>query len=105
MKTKNILALIFLVFIQVSNAQTANEQIIGTWVLNYESSLSKMEDREKTQYNVMPEQERAKIESVYRGRKITLDSNKNFIQTLANGIQSVGIWALEDGDYLTISSP
>lgn len=105
MKTINILAIILLTFIQSLNAQTKEEQIIGTWVFNYESSLSKMENEVKTQYNVMPEQERAKIESVYRGRKITFDSNKNFTQTLANGIKSVGMWALADNDYLNITTP
>lgn len=106
MKTKYILfALMFLTFTQSSNAQATEEQIIGTWVFNYESSFSTMDAEVKTQYNVMPEQERAKIESVYRQRKITLDSNKNFTQTLANGIKSVGIWSLADKDYLNITTP
>ena len=99
------LTLIFLTFVQTSNAQTTEEQIIGTWIFNYETSFSTMEDEVKTQYNAMPEQERVKMESAYRGRKITLDSNKNFTQILANGIKSLGMWVLTDTDYLKITTP
>lgn len=99
--------LVFLSFPLTGNAQqSVANQLIGTWVFNYESSFSKMKTQTKAHYDSIPMDRKTKIENAYRGRTIAFKKDGSFTQTLSDGRTSLGTWAYnKETNNIEITSP
>lgn len=107
MKTSHyILILLFVVFSMPQRAisQTDHEQIIGTWVFDYETSLEQMSEASKSHFAKIDSIRQGRISQVYKSRKITFNSDGTYIQVFADGKSSTAIWAISGGNSLEIST-
>lgn len=109
MKTKKyclvLLMVTFISFPEGLNAQeNPNGSLLGTWVMDYNQSLDKMEPSNKSKYNRFPEEVRSRIEDSYRNRKISFEQDGNYSQLLSNGQITKGKWkTIKDGGYVQVT--
>lgn len=87
-----------------SYGQVKSEQLIGTWTLDYETSIKKNESFSKNIFGRMPETKREETKALYKGRVINLDVEGNYKQTLADGRSIDRKWVLK-GNKLIIIGP
>lgn len=79
------------------------EQLLGTWIFNYELSLELMDEKVKKVYESKDATRQDKIQQAYRDRKITFFADGIFLQELANGRKANGNWTLEN-DMIVITN-
>jgi hypothetical protein len=89
-----LLAFLFLTisFSQKTISQNTQDQLIGTWMFDYKSSIEKAKKR----IDKMSQKRHLRIESAYKGRKITFSANGNYKQVLLDGRETNGIWKLSN---------
>lgn len=82
------------------------ETIIGTWVLDYDGTFSKMEEQMKVALDSVPQAHRSGIEDSYRGRTMVFGPNSDFKLLFPDGREVGGSWALEqNGNVLVLTDP
>lgn len=91
---KNISVLLLLFNCFVITAQTQQEQLLGTWTFDFESSKTNMEEKAKTILQKMPSAQE-KLEKAYKNRQITFGSDGSYILRLADGNQTTGTWIVD----------
>ncbi len=101
-----ILLFVVVSFVQNVTGQSVEEKLIGTWVLDYDTSISKMKLNMKAHFDTIPQLQRRQIVSVYRGRQVTYMPNGHYEQVLADGRKSIGTWALSSNkNTIEITDP
>ena len=106
---KTILQIIFLLCFTFSgmaqNNTNKNEQLIGTWSLDYQKSLTKMDSVPKKRFNNNTRL-KTHIEESYKGRQLVFSANGSFTQIQPDGREMRGTWTVvERESTLTITSP
>lgn len=90
-----IISVLLLVFsCLVMTAQTKKEQLVGTWIFNYDASYKKMEQPLKVIYDEITQKQRLAIENNYRDRKAIFAADGSYKQILSDGRASIGRWEL-----------
>ncbi|RXP46195.1 hypothetical protein EC396_14390 [Lutibacter sp. HS1-25] len=102
---KLFLIVVFLGVPFKSICQSNIDQIIGTWVFNYESSIELMDTKAKNHYAKMGAARQEKVKQAYRNRKITFEENGNFIQEFEDGRIVTGTWLINKNKGIEITSP
>lgn len=77
-------------------AQTLENQLIGTWFFDYESSMAKMGEMSKKHYDKMELVSKNYFEKSYKGRKIIFNKDGSFLQQQPEGSQISGKWLLSN---------
>lgn len=96
-----VLCLFFFGF--TSTAQVSSSQLVGKWVFDYPSSLSKMDAKAQFLYQSMDAARQDKLEQAYRGRQFVFSSDGSMTQQLADGRTATGSWRLSaDGLQLEL---
>lgn len=94
---KNILkTIIFLILIfncYSVSAQIQREQLVGTWVFDYESSMVNMDEKAKKVQAKSPTLQ-GRLERSYKNRQITLFDNGIYLLRLPGGKQVEGNWTV-----------
>lgn len=95
-------------FLLLSNhlvwAQSLDEQIIGTWIFDYESSVSMMDDRAKAYYDKIPNARRDRIIGSHKGRKVTFRPDGTYDQEMSNGKHNTANWRLSTEGRLELTT-
>ena len=81
-------------------SQNTQEQITGTWVLNYEDSVSHMKADAKVRYRKMKLESKNRLEKAYKDRTLTFNIDGDFIQQSSNGRRITGTWSLNNGSIV-----
>lgn len=92
---KNISVLLLLFNCFTITAQTQQEQLLGTWTFDFESSKANMEEKAKTVLQKMPSA-KEKLEKAYKNRQITFGSDGSYLLRLADGSQIKGTWTVNN---------
>ena len=74
--------------------QAEKEKLISSWVFDHNAYFEKMEPSVKAELDTISQERRSRIENVYRGRKITINSDGSYLQQLSNGHQFKSTWVL-----------
>ncbi|MEP5339993.1 MAG: lipocalin family protein [Algibacter sp.] len=98
-----LIMLIALIAININHAQNTQEQLIGTWTFDYDTSLDMMAQKSKTHYNKMDATRQDKISASYKGRIITFNNNGTYTHVLANGKTTSATWILNNNNNLEIT--
>ena len=101
MKTiyKSIVVMIFFITTTgFSQGKTIQEQVIGTWSIDYEEMMSNLEEPSREHLDSMKVARRSRILNNYKGRKITFGSDGSYYQLLADGRNVSGTWQLIESD-------
>lgn len=91
---KNIGLFILIFNCYSSTAQTQREQLVGTWVFDYETSLTHMDEQAKKALAKIPTMQ-GRLESGFKNRRITLASDGNYLLHLPDGKEVAGTWELD----------
>lgn len=103
-KTIGVLLLVFNCF--ALSAQIQKEQLVGTWVFNYDVSFKKMEQPLKVIYDDITQEQRLTIEKNYRDRKAIFAADGSYKQILSDGRESIGRWELnKNNTVVEITDP
>lgn len=90
----------------VISAQTTQEQLIGTWVFNYDASFAKIDSNAKTHLDKMDISRKERLENAYKGRTITFGADGSYLQQLADGRKVFGTWVLSgNGKDILVKNP
>jgi len=82
------------------------ESLVGTWVLDYNATFSKMEMQMKVIFDSIPQSQKSTIEKNYRNRTMIFDANGNFRQIFPDGRAVNGSWLLEqNANTLVVIDP
>lgn len=76
--------------------QITSEQIIGTWLFNYDASFAKMEAKVKSQYDSISVERKTKIDNSYKGRTLIFNADGSIVQNLSDGRTAKGTWVYND---------
>jgi hypothetical protein len=105
----SLLALLFCVMLShtaISQQDKIDEFLIGTWTLDFSSTLSKRERQMKAIMDTMPQNLRSTIENNYRGRTMSFGPTGAFRQYFPDGRNVNGIWMLDQKNMsLIITDP
>ena len=96
MKLQYYITLLFTVFIFSNNIQSQNNQteLVGTWIFDYEASITKMESKAKALFGKMKETQKNHLESLYIGRVMSFTTDGNFSQQISESKTTTGTWTL-----------
>ncbi|WP_140487076.1 hypothetical protein [Flavobacterium sp. GSA192] len=78
----------------VSRAQTQNDQLIGTWIFDFNASVFNMEEKAKAIIQKLPAVQE-KLEKSYKNRQITFGVDGHYTLYLSDGRQTNGIWTFD----------
>ncbi|GAA4304539.1 hypothetical protein [Aestuariibaculum suncheonense] len=95
--TLTLLLVFILMPMSEVSAQTSETDLIGTWKLNYENTLSKVSQAMRSKFDSLPAQARTKAELAYRDRLIYLKSDESFLMSLTDGKTVSGFWKFNEG--------
>lgn len=105
---KNILtrfAFLILVFHCYSiSAQVQQEQLIGTWILDYSKSINTMSEQSKKDYALISEGIKKLYEQSFKVKTIIFNDNGSFVQQIVNGQQLLGTWVLDNNKNIIIKN-
>jgi|SRR5690606_22827746 len=80
--------------------------IIGTWVLDYDATFSKMDNQMKSAMDSIPQTHKVNIKNSYRGRTMVFDPNSEFSLLFQDGRKVDGDWSIEqNGNTLVLTDP
>lgn len=99
MKPQYYLTVLLLAFISISQkaeAQRIEEQLIGSWVFDYTTSLANLETSAKQHIYSMPPVRILRIENAYKERAISYQANGVYNLLLKDGRTSTGHWQLNN---------
>lgn len=91
---KSIAFLILIFNCYSVTAQIQREQLVGTWVFDYESSMANMDENAKKVLAKSPTLQ-GRLESSYRNRQIILAIDGSYSLHLPDGKQVLGTWELD----------
>lgn len=91
---KSISLLLLVLNCLTLTAQTKREQLVGTWVFDYEVSIAKMDDKAKKYYDIMQEVSKSRFEKSFKDRKLSFNADGSFLQQTADGRSIIGTWVL-----------
>ncbi len=95
--TLTLLLVFILMPMSEVSAQISEADLIGTWKLNYENTLSKVSQAMRSKFDSLPAPVRTKAELAYRDRLIYLKSDKSFLMRLTDGKTVSGFWKFKEG--------
>ena len=88
-----------------NNTPRNKEQLVASWSIDYEKSISNMDSIPKKTIANNPFL-KSSIEKNYKGRQIVFETNGNFLQIQADGSEKTGKWTLNEEDNIVrITSP
>lgn len=102
---KKVGVFLLLVFIFPVSGKCQNiieEQIIGEWIFNYETSLENMDEAAKFHFENMDANRQANIQDNYQNRKLMFGEGGGFLQEFSGGGSVEGSWSLRGGEILDI---
>lgn len=105
MKPHNyIIALILLVFSvsQTISAQSPEEQLVGTWIFDYEASLQSISEKSKDDYPKMDATRQSKVSARYKNSEVTFNMDGTYSQVLLNGRTYLATWIINDDNNLKV---
>jgi len=89
-----IITLLIIGYSTKSTSQTVSEQLIGSWILDYPTTLTLMNQEELTSYNNKNATIKVHMENTYKNRVLTFNTDGSFFQQSLNGRQVTGVWVL-----------
>ena len=99
-----LLTLLLAIIFTVTHGQTAKEQLVGTWVFDYNISSEKMDTDAKAHYGKMDDTAKAQLKEAYKGRVIKFGADGSYKLQLADGRNQKGSWVLnENGKDIIIT--
>lgn len=104
--SKNLIVLVFSLLIipfTVMGQQIADDQVIGEWVFDFETSLEQMDEPAKKHYENMQANNLANIQQAYQNRRFYFGPGGAFLQELANGAQAEGFWIIGRNNKIEIT--
>lgn len=100
-----ILLIVFVLPIKVFS-QSNQEQLLGTWVFDYDASFAKMDSISKAHYNRMDANRKTQMEKAYKGRAMTFGNDGSYVQQSIDGHKIVASWVLSDNSKdIVVTNP
>jgi len=100
MKPIYYIAVLFISFLSLSvqsqSLDNMEQQLIGSWTLDYATSQSKMGLEARAHYNKMSTARKTQLEKAYKGRTMVFNSDNSFTQQLSGGHQVLGTWEINN---------
>lgn len=106
---KNVITRVIFVILIFSSyssvAQIQRDQLVGTWVFDYSSSVANMDAGAKKVYE-KNQKLQVGLERSFRNRQLIFDDKGNYLLRLASGKQVPGTWNMNaiNGSKLLMSS-
>lgn len=100
-----ILLIVFVLPIKVFS-QGNQEQLLGTWVFDYDASFAKMDSISKAHYNRMDANRKTQMKKAYKGRVMTFGIDGSYVQQSIDGHKIVASWVLGDNSKdIVVTNP
>jgi hypothetical protein len=107
MKFCKPLLFLFLIIFSFSNSafsQNLDNELVGSWILNYEKTLDLMDEKAKKHYTEMGAIRQEKVKKAYQNRKLIFEATNRFVQESGGGHKIEGTWFFNNETDIEIST-
>ena len=98
----SILALVLFIstigYAQNSSNQNNTEKLIGTWVLDYNKTISKVKTEAKQYYDSLKTERKQSLQTSFSQRKMTFEADGSYTLVVNAERQVKGTWSLKQDD-------